>query len=280
MKLVCGKASQYLGPMIAGELGLELVETEFKVFPDGEQYLRLGEEVDESCIVVQTIFSDSDFFNLLLILDALEGNAEKLVVPYFGYARQDKKFNEGEAVSARVIANAVDRYISEVVTIDVHDEGISRFFNSDFVNLTAFREISREIDLTDPLVIAPDGGAEELASTVAEELGTDYDYLVKDRKSETEVSIQPKKLEVKGRDVVLVDDIVSTGGTMSEAISMLKDQGAGKIDVAVTHSVFARNALSRLYFNGANKVISTNTIEKSISSVDVSPVVAEYLKDG
>lgn len=280
MKVVSGISSQEFGARLARKLGLELLEIEYKTFPDNEQYLRLKEETNEEVIVVQSITSDKDFVTLLLLLDALKGKEVITVIPYFGYARQDKKFKGGEPISSRALIEALDNKTEMVITIDVHDARINSFFDkTKFKNLTAFKVISKKLEKKDnQLVVAPDEGAINYAEILAGELGCEYDYLEKDRKTGTEIELEPKDLDVDQKEVIIVDDLVSTGGTMSEAIKVLKKQGAEEIKVAVTHPVFAQNALQKIYSAGADEVISTDTIETSISNVSATDPVAEEIK--
>lgn len=281
MKVVCGRASQSLGSKLARNLGVEILPAEYRTFPDNEQYLKLDREPSEDIVVVQSIVSDSGFVNLLFLLDALGNNEITAVVPYFGYARQDKKFKEGEPISARAIAQAIDGYIEKLITVDVHDKGISKYFDSaDFRNLTAFKEISGQIPKkTNQLVVAPDEGAIEYAETLSSELNCSYDYFEKKRESEENVKTERKSLDVEGKQVIVADDIVSTGGTMANAIKVLKQQGASSIKVAVTHSVFADNSVQKIYSAGADEIISTDTIEKSISNVSVSETIAKEIRE-
>ncbi|PTD94579.1 ribose-phosphate diphosphokinase [archaeon SCG-AAA382B04] len=278
MKVVCGRASQNLGSKIAKKMGLEILPVDYKTFPDGEQYVKLEEETEEDVVLVQSIDSDSSYVNLLLLLDALHNARITAVIPYFGYARQDKKFEEGEAVSARAIARTIDKEVEEVLTIDVHDEGIGDYFETaDFKNITAFKEISNHIEQkNNQFVVAPDHGALKYAETLSIQLDCEYDFLVKERKSENDVEIEKKDLDVEGKEVVVVDDIVSTGGTMSNAIELLKKQDPSRIKVVVTHPVFANNAIQNIYLAGADEIMATDTIERSISSISVcNPIVEE-----
>ncbi len=280
MKVACGRASQELGAKIAKKLSAPLIESEFKVFPDGEQYVRLKEEVDEHVVLVQSTPTDSDFLNLLFMLDALRYNEVTAVIPYMGYARQDKEFEKGESISIRALAEVLDPKVTKLITVDVHDEEIKRFFDSvEFENVTAFKELAKELKKKkNQVVVAPDHGAITYAETVAKELGCKYDFLDKKRKSETDVEIKTKEIDVEKKEVILVDDMVSTGGTISTAINVLKNQGAENIKVVITHPVFAMNSIQKIYSAGADEIISTDTIEKSISTVSVADPIIEAIK--
>ncbi|WGI16783.1 ribose-phosphate diphosphokinase [Methanonatronarchaeum sp. AMET-Sl] len=278
MNVVCGRASQHLGSKIADEMEVDLVKVSYKTFPDGEQYLKILDSLDDEVVVVQSITSDSEFVNLLLLLDAVDSSKITTVIPYMGYSRQDRRFEVGEPISARAIAKPISKYSNEVITIDIHNMKVKEYFDCDFTNLMAFDHMARELDLENPIVIAPDEGAQDRARSVAEIRGWEHDHLVKTRKSGEEVEITPKQIDVDGRSVLIVDDIIATGGTMSQAISMLKKQGAKEVYVGATHPVLAGNAIQKLYSAGCTDIICTDTIEKSVSKVSVAPIIAENLK--
>ena len=136
----------------------------------------------------------------------------------------------------------------------------------------------RRFELRDPVVLAPDQGALHHAECVAGELQADFDYLVKHRETPTKVKMEPKRLNVRGRDAVLVDDIISTGGTIVEASKILRKQGAGKIYVACTHAVLVGDALEKIRRAGAEEVFATDTIEREISRITVAPLIADALR--
>ncbi|OUJ19360.1 Phosphoribosylpyrophosphate synthetase PrsA [Methanonatronarchaeum thermophilum] len=278
MKVVCGRASQHLGSRIADELDIDLIKVSYKTFPDGEQYLKLLDGLDEEVVVVQSITSDIEFVNLLLLLDAVGSSNTTTVIPYMGYSRQDRRFEEGEPVSARAIAKPISQESNRVITVDIHNEMVGDYFDCEFTNLMAFDHMAGELALDNPVVVAPDEGAIGRARSVAEIRGWEHDYLLKTRKSGEEVEIKPKKMDIDGRNVLIVDDIIATGGTMSQAIGMLKDQGAQDIYVSATHPVLAGNALQKLYSAGCTDIICTDTIEKSVSKVTVAPVIARSIK--
>ena len=290
MKVISGQSSQALAGGIAKELGQEqkasLCLCEFKRFPDGELYTRVMDEIKgEDVTIVQSIVKDSDLICLLQLIDAVEGEANqvKIVIPYLGYARQDKKFKPGEAISARAIARSLSviSVVDKIYMVNVHDKGILKYFDVDTEELDASPLIGdyvAEKGIEPIVIIGPDEGATELAEVVALTGGLDYDVLEKRRISEEEVEIKPKKLSVEGKNVVIVDDIISTGGTISEATSILKARKANEIYVACVHGVFAQNAAIRLYRSGVKNIITTDTIESIFSEISVAKMIAEKIK--
>ncbi len=285
MKIIPGMSSQFMAARIATELGCNVSLCEFKRFPDGELYTRVAEEIkDEEIVIVQSIRTDSDLICLLQLIDAgEEAYKTKVVIPYLGYARQDKKFEPGEAISIRAIARSICAagVIDKIYVVNVHNRGVLKYFGIDTKELDASPLIGDYVvkkKIVHPVIIGPDKGATELAKAVASPYGFDYDVLEKRRISSEEVEIKPKGLSVEGKNAVIVDDIISTGGTISEAASILKAQGANDIYVACIHGVFVQNAISRMLHAGVKDIIATDTIESTFSKVSIAKMVADELK--
>jgi len=299
MKIIPGKASQALGARIAAELGCELVLCEFRRFPDGELYTRIiGDVEGEHAVVVQSIRSDTDLVVLLQLLDAAEAEGVSkitAVIPYLGYARQDKQFKPGEAVSIRAIARSIcfsAPALDSIYVVNVHDRAELRYFQIDVDvrvhELDASPLIGdyimkmMGIAPTPVVVIGPDEGAEELARAVATPYGFDYDVLEKKRLTGDEVEIKPKELsiDIEGKNIFIVDDIISTGGTIAEATKLLREQNAGDIYVACVHGLFVQNAVLRMLHAGVKELISTDTVESLFSRVSIAKLVAKELEPG
>jgi ribose-phosphate pyrophosphokinase len=281
MRVVAGPASQLLASRVATILRCDLDLTEYKTFPDGEVYCRVtGKIKDEDLVIIQSTFNATDLIYLLELMDACDEAASLTVVtPYFGYARQDKRFKSGEPITARALARCVKA--DRVFTINIHDPSALQYFPCDAVDLNAAPELGNYIDgmeLKDTTILAPDDGALNLVRSAAEPRGLNYDYLEKTRLSGEEVKIAPKNLDIKGRDVVIMDDIISTGGTIAEAIKLLKAQGVRDVYVACVHPVFAHNAFLKLYDAGVREIIATDTLEKAYSKVSVAQVIADAIK--
>jgi ribose-phosphate pyrophosphokinase len=288
MKVIPGKSSQLLAARIATEQGCEVSLCEFKWFPDGELYTRIVDEIkDEEIVIVQSISADSDLICLLQLIDAAveEAYKTKVVIPYLGYARQDKKFKPGEAISIRAIARSICAagIIDKIYVVNVHNRGVLKYFENETKELDASPLIGKYVvkkKIAHPVIIGPDKGAAELAKAVAAPYGFDYDVLEKRRISSDEVEIKTSRLSVEGKNAVIVDDIISTGGTISEATSLLKAQGAKDIYVACIHGVFVQNAISRMLRAGVKEIIATDTIESIYSKVSIAKMVADELKGG
>ncbi len=279
MNIIGGPASQLLAARVSEALKSYLLVSEFKKFPDSELYTCILGELD-SVTIIQSTVNDSDFVSLLQLIDACSEAARiNVVIPYMGYARQDKKFKEGEPISARAIASSIKA--DYVYTINIHAQSVLEYFDAIAINLDATPVIGayiKNMKLENPLIIAPDDGAIALARNAAQDLGIDYDFLEKTRISGEAVVIKPKSIAVKGRDVIIIDDIISTGGTIAETISLLREQGANNVFAACVHPVLAGNAVLKLFAAGVQGIIATDTIEKGVSVVSVAPVIASALQ--
>lgn len=281
MDLIGGPASQLLAGRVSNILKNNLLISDFKRFPDGELYTRVLDDFTCDVVtIIQSTVTDSDFVSLLQLIDACRDVSRiNVVIPYMGYARQDKRFKPGEPISARAIAEAIKA--DNVYIVNIHEESILDHFDAKAVNLDSTPVIGKYIKnmrLKDPLIISPDDGAIGLAKNASKDLGMDYDFLEKTRHSGEIVSIKPKTLAVKGRDVIILDDIISTGGTMAETIALLKSQGAHEVYVACVHPVLSNNATLKLFRAGVKEIIATDTIDKGVSVVSVAPVIADALK--
>lgn len=277
MKVISTEYSQILAARLANAMKSDLVDVRFSRFPDGELYLKAGQVGDEVLVVGSVTCSDA-LVQLVLLIDACRGSEITLVVPYMGYARQDKQFSPGEPLSARAIAGVLSREIQRAFLVNVHDPGVLRFFSVPAHTLSLAPEIGtflKQRGCMHPLILAPDDGAARFAAEVAGVNGWEFDFLEKTRISSETVSMSPKNLVVKGRDVVIVDDIISTGGTLATASRLLYDQGARNVYAACVHGVFAGGAYSHLIASGVRKVYCSDTIERSCSDFSAAGCISD-----
>jgi ribose-phosphate pyrophosphokinase len=282
MYIIGGTSSKTIAVDLSKELEQPLAKTVLKRFPDDEFYVRIIDDIrDEEVIIVQTTYPDTNIVELLLIQDAVyEAGANKttVVLPYFGYSRQDKKFEDGEPISARAIAKHISVHADFIVTVDPHKEHLLDFFNVPAYSCTAGTEIAKYLKEKDiDFVLAPDKGAMKRTQLISNILGCEYDYLEKIRVDGTTVKIKPKKLNARNKKVAIIDDIISTGGTMAKAIKELKKQEAKKVSIACTHGLFVGEAKEKIISAGCDDIISTDTIENEFSKVRVAPCISEVL---
>ncbi|MCC6017504.1 MAG: ribose-phosphate diphosphokinase [Candidatus Verstraetearchaeota archaeon] len=283
-----GPSSQGLGRRLSMLLSLDLVNFEWKIFPDGESYFRLLSKVDDSVVLVHSLTPPQDkriveLFFLLKLLSDYRAKDIILVIPYLAYMRQDKRFLDGEIVSVEVLADLLKTFdIDRYVFVDVHSGEVLKFFGNRAMEVSAFPFIGdflSKYHLINPIVIAPDAKAFKYAETVAKIIGAESDYIVKRRdRSSGAVESELKEFNVGGRDVILVDDIISTGGTMINAIKILKEHGANRVFACCTHGLFIGNAVINMFNAGVYDIISTDTIESYYSRVSVAPAIASAIK--
>ena len=284
MKIIGGPSSQALACRVAAGLNIKPTITDFARFPDNEQYVQIKEDIaGEEVVLIQSTATDSDLIALLQLLDACESAKEiTVVIPYMGYARQDKKFKDGEAISARVMAKTVTaRNLKKIYTINLHEKSVLSYFSCPAEDLDASKliaEYTAGLGLKRPLLIAPDQGVRRMVESMAAGLNMEWDVFDKTRLAGDHVVMTDKKMDIEGRDVIIVDDMISTGGTMAEAVSILEKNGAHDIYVACIHPVLTRNAVTRLSSAGVKEIIATDTIEKVQSCISTAPIIIEALK--
>jgi ribose-phosphate pyrophosphokinase len=280
--IVSGSHSQTLAAALAAETGEALAGVEYERFPDGESIVRVDDPGDHAVVVASTV-SDRAHVELLQLQDAVREagvHGVTTVVPYLGYARQDRAFEAGEPVSARAVARAISTGTDRVVTVNPHERGVCDYFDVPVEAVDAAGLLADPLpdDLTDPLFLAPDDGAVALAESAAAAYGRGVtDYFEKTRHSGTDIDIAPSDADCAGRDVVLVDDIIATGSTMSQSVGILDERGTERVFVTCVHPLLANNAALKLSRAGVEAVYGTDTIERPVSDVSVAPAVADAL---
>lgn len=279
--ILAGSASQSLAAAVAATLPEELAAVERTRFADGEFKLRVPAGADRAVIVASTT-SPAAHLEVLQLQDAARTVADEVVtvLPYMGYARQDRAFRSGEPVSARAVARAVSTGTDRVLTVNPHEDDVLEFFDVPATAVDAAPRLAEPLpDLADPLFLAPDEGAVDLVSRVRDAYGAgEVDHFRKERDRETgEVSMRAADADAGGRPVVVVDDIVATGGTTSEAVGHLRGDDPASVHVACVHPMLAGDARTRLARAGVDAVYGTDTIEREVSTVTVAPALAAHL---
>jgi ribose-phosphate pyrophosphokinase len=277
-----------LARRVADATKAKVMQLEHKVFPDGETYIRLAESVEGECVaVIQSCYppQNKNLVDLLFILDAARDMGAKeiaAVVPYFAYARQDDRYRTGEAVSAKTSARLIEAAgATQFLTIDVPSNKALQFFTIRSDNLTCMNLIGtylKKRGLWRPYVLAPDDGAIPLAETVSTALQTEYAWFEKSRDKITgAVSTSGKDVDLKGRDAVIVDDVISTGKTIANTSQIAKKQGAARVIAACAHRILTGDAEKTLKAAGVEETIGTDSIETRPQQVSIAPVIAEAL---
>ena len=286
MKVVSGSASTPLARGIARELSVDFVDVRFEKhpggFPDGERYVRLlGPVSGEHVVFVQTTHPSPMIVELFLLADAIrDAGARRItaVVPYFGYGRQDKRFLEGEAVSAKTIAKHIAVDCDELLTMAIPaNPEVLKTFPLPTREVSGMPAIGRYLKSAKvDVLLAPDQGALRLAKEASSVAGVPFDSLVKKRIDSYTVKIEPKALDVRGKSVGIVDDVISTGGTIATAAKELKVQGAQRVIAACVHGLFVGPAEANLKV--CDDVIATDTVLSPHTKVTVAPEFAAAIR--
>jgi len=286
--VIPGPASQNLGRKVADTLKSKIVSVIFKTFPDGESYLRLdGNVKGEEVVIVQTTGPPQNMhiMQLFLMIDAAKNLGAKsvtAVVPYLAYARQDKRFLPGEAISIETFiklieASGTDRFL----TVNIHEEDVLNKFNVPAENLSAITLLAEHFKnkgLAGAFSLSPDKGALELAKEADKVLDGGCGWLQKKRDRLTgEIRVEEKRFNVEGRDVIVFDDIISTGGTISAAVKMLKKQRAKRVYATCVHPLLVGEAQRKIVQGGAEKIVGTDCVSSPVSVVSVAPLIAKAL---
>jgi ribose-phosphate pyrophosphokinase len=286
MHVIGGTASTALAERVSRELSNAPFGIPFtKRFPDGEMYVRVGGRLEgEDVVVVQSTRTDADLLELLLLEDAArEAGARRVfvVVPYFGYARQDRRFFPGEPVSARTLCRHVELDADAVVTVDLHSPQTLLHFSKPSFEASGVPAIARLLtERPVDLLVSPDRGGIDRVKRMAKLLDKPWIALEKKRIDSEHVELRfpgDAPHSVEGKQVVLVDDVITTGGTIVEAAKLLKRRNATAISVACTHGLFLRDAFERIKAV-ADDVYATDTLGNAAEKASVAPDIAEILR--
>jgi ribose-phosphate pyrophosphokinase len=281
VKVVSGSASVPLAKELARILPADFIVAEVRAFADGELHVRVPDGVaGEDVALVQTTYPNDKLLELFLLQDALADAAPSrvtVIVPYFGYGRQDKRFQPGEAISSRAFAKRLEIGADALLTVDVHNGGVMDYFDIPALDITGMPALARRFgELGVEMVLAPDENAARHAETVGGLIKMPWDYLKKERLDSWTVETEGKVLPVKGRYVAIVDDVVSTGGTMVSAARIVLEQGSRGVVAGCVHGLFVGGAKERL--RAFDEVVATDTVSSDYSVVSVAPEIARGLQ--
>ena len=247
MIIVPASSSLGLAAKVAKEMGATLADVERKRFPDGEMYVRiLTDTKGAEVAVIGNTRSDADFVELLFLLNAArEAGASHVtaVLPYFGYSRQHMVYKPGEPVSSKVMTRAIENFSDRIICVEMHDEETIGFASHPLDNLSVIETSSEYFrNMKIDLILSPDDGGYGRAKKMAEILSIPAYYINKKRIDAKTVEMHLPEIDFSGKSILIVDDIISTGGTIIKAVKLLKDNGASRISVSAVHGVFAKDS--------------------------------------
>jgi ribose-phosphate pyrophosphokinase len=277
VKIFSGNSNHKLAEAIAKSYGQELGKVTFSKFSDGEFQPSFEQTVrgDDVFIVQSTIPPTENLMELLMMIDAAKrASARKIiaVIPYFGFARQDRKDKPRVPIGAKLVANLLTAAgANRIVAMDMHADQIQGFFDLPFDHMYAssiFVPYLQSLNLENLVMASPDTGGAKRAAAYAKFLNTDLVICFKQRKKANEISDMQVIGDVKGKDVVLVDDIIDTGGTLKKASDMMMEQGATSVRAMCTHGVLSGNAYKNLRESSLKEIILTDTIPLRNTSCD------------
>lgn len=297
MKLIACNANRPLAEAIADHLDCPLTEAEIKNFADNEIFVRINENVrGEDTFVVQSTSrpANDNLMELLITIDALRrASADRItaVIPYFGYARQDRKTDGRTPISAKLVANLISAAGADrVLTMDLHAGQIQGFFDVPTDNLVAqpvmVDDIKRSNDVRNLMVVSPDVGGVVRARSFANRIGADLAIVDKRRPRAGVSEVMNIIGEVDGRKCILVDDICDSGGTLCNAAAALKEKGAKSVSAYTTHGVLSNEAVKRIEGSVLDELVICDTIDpsdadkksKSLRILSVAPLLGEAIR--
>lgn len=277
LKIFSSSSSTELGKKVCQKAGVKPGKIQTKRFACGEKYVQIGESVRGcNCFVVSSATHDvdADFMELFLIIDALKRSLAKyihVVIPHFGYARQDKITDPREPISAKLVANLTEAAgAKHIITLDLHSDQTQAFFEKPVDNLTAkrlFLDYFAKKKLKNPVVVSPDAGGAKNAEKFAKLLGASLAIMHKSRPAHNKAEIQHIIGEVKGRSAILFDDMVDTGGSVVAAEKALLKNGAKEVFLAATHAVLSQDAKKKLAQADFKEIIFTDSIPQNFGKV-------------
>ena len=297
MKLLSGNSNKPLSKNIAKYLKSKLVNSSIRNFSDGEIYVEINENIrGNSIFIIQSVSSpaNDNLMELLLCIDALKRSSAKnitAVIPYFGYARQDRKVVPRTSISAKLVSNLITKAGADrVVTVDLHAGQIQGFFDIPVDNLFATpifaRHVKKKIKSKNLICVAPDVGGTERARALGKLLNVGLAIVDKRRPKPGQSQVMNVIGNVKSKTCIIVDDIIDSGGTIVNAAHALKERGAKEVHVYVTHGVLSGKAVEKIKNSKIKRLVITDTIDnssrvkgaKNIEILTISQLVGEAIK--
>ena len=288
--VIANPSSENLAKNITKKLHAKYLKTNMRIFPDGESKLTICGSVKKGTIVVVSSTGppvDSNILRTLLLISKSREMSRKViaVIPYLGYAKQDKEFLKGEIITLSVIAKLLKAAgATHLIVVDFHSADALNFFQLPVKNISAIPEFTgyfQNHSLENPLVVSPDLFWQSNAKTFARSINASVISLNKqrDRKTGKLVIKSPPQKFPKGGDLILFDDMVSSGGTILKAIKFLKRKNFRKVFVVCTHPVFSGDAKRKMQDVGITRIVGSNSIEGEFSKIDLSDIICKAIKN-
>jgi ribose-phosphate pyrophosphokinase len=283
MFLVSTSSCSDLCDKLAKTMDYRKAEMERKRFPDGELYLRIKDHIKgNKVIVVANTRRDEDLVETILTSEAARGSdPSRLItlIPYFGYARQHKRYLEGEPISSKAVGMSFIQYFDMAAVVDIHDESAMEPFHGKLVNIHITDSIAdyfsgKAIDF----VISPDDGGMERASIIAKKLRAKTFYFEKKRIDPRTVEMEAPNIDIRGKNILIVDDIISTGGTIIKAVQKLREMSANRIYATAVHGLFVNGSGEKIK-GMVEELAVTNTVHSDYSRIDISVEVSKHLRE-
>lgn len=291
VRIFSGSSNPVLAQKICAELGIELGSIKMSRFKSGEIYVHYEETIRNCDVFLVQSFShpiNEHFVELLVMIDAAKRASAKtinIIMPYYGYARQERKAAPREPISAKMLADVLTTVgATRVITIDLHAPAIQGFFNIPVDHMTALDLISdylKSKNIENPIVVSPDAGRASTAEKLANYLDTSFAIMIKKRPAHNESSITHVIGDVEGKSAVIIEDLIDTGNTIVNVVESLKERGAKDVYVCATHPLFSGQAIERLDHPSIKEVIVSDSIKlpdelpARFKVLSVAPLMAE-----
>ena len=290
ISVILGPASSELATRIAMNMDADMVDVDVRIFEDGESKLTLGKMQKKCCVVVQSTYPPIDRHLIqlfMMIKKSADYKVDKIfaVIPYLAYARQDREFMEGEVASIGVVAKSLEALgTAHLMTVDIHSTSALSHFRIGVQNISSIPlladHIANNLNLNHPIIVSPDTGGVQRATRLASILGLDILAVKKFRDRNTgKLTIdQSLDINIEGRDAIIIDDMITSGGSVTETCSLLKKSRSGKVYAVCVHALLVGNATDRLKAAGVEDIIATNSVPNKYAKVDLSALISANLE--
>ncbi|MEM0155399.1 MAG: ribose-phosphate diphosphokinase [Thermoplasmataceae archaeon] len=281
MIIVAGSTSRRLAAEISERTHSQVADVERRRFPDGELYLRIKKDLkDQEVMMISSTTNDESLIETMLLIDAAREFRPRsilAIIPYFGYARQHMRYNEGEPVSSKVWTYLLERFADKIISIDIHDEQTLSYSSKPFLNISIMDSIASHYrDRAIDYVVSPDDGGSRRSLEVAQRLSAESFYLDKKRIDSSTVEMKFPDIDIKGKNILVVDDVISTGGTILKAVKLIRERGAARVYVSAVHGLFVGESQKKIE-DIADDLAVTETVETRSSKISIAKEILDKI---